>query len=762
VPSPLDQRRPPITPQLAVRVAVLGGVALAAFALIFFRLWFLQVLSGEDYVSQASNNRVRKVRIEAPRGDIVDRNGDRLVETRQAPVVQLEPDTLPQIARDLADVYRLQLAAAEGDRLAAGDRLRAIERNRKVEKRSYTTEERQLRKTLARAARRARPVGIPSLPKDEAAALKLYGDLAATLKLRPDQVAERARTGAREAARSLALYRSLGEVLDMSTREIHVRVIRAVADAPFANVTVQTDVEKEAFDYLVERRDRFPGVLPETVYLRNYPHKTLAAQLFGTQREISPSELEDPDNRKLNLEQGDHIGKDGLEEEYDRYLRGTPGFDKFRVDSLGERDERYPVTRRKPRQGNRLKLTLDLKLQQAADSAMQFGIESANRNGLPAKAGAYVAMNPKTGAIYAIGSYPSFDANVFARPLSQRTFNALVDDEQGAPLTNRAISATYPTGSTFKPITAIASLAEGILTPQRTIIDDGLYELGPQKYRNAKDAKFGPIQLSEALKVSSDVFFYTLGGEANARGAVIQRWARKLGLGKTTGIDLPGEFGGLVPDRRWRDAEYSKYQVCAKKAGVPEGTVAALNECGGIEKPWTPGDNVNLSVGQGDLQATPLQMAVAYSTIANGGRKPVPHLGQAIEDGVGRPVLEIERRDARSTVPIDPAWQSSVLEGLRKAAMEPGGTSYDVMKGLTGAGLTIYGKTGTVERYPNPDQSWYAAYVPHETQPMVVVVTVEKGGFGAESAAPAACRIISRWFLERRDVGCQPGASETR
>ena len=711
---------------------MLGGIALAAFALIFFRLWFLQVLSGEEYVSQAANNRVRKVRIEAPRGDIVDRNGDKLVETRQAPVVQIEPDALPQAERDLAEGYRKQLAASERARLAAGARLRDIERTRRVEKRRYTVEERTLRRKLARAARRAEPISIPRLPRTETEMVRLY--------------------------------RRLGRVLDLTPRQIHIRVIRAIADAPYANITVKTDVEKEAYDYLVERRDRFPGVRTETVFLRSYPLKTLAAQLFGTQREISPEELEEEKYRKLRLEQGDHIGKDGLEEFYDEYLRGTPGFDKFRVDSLGERDERYPVSRRKPRQGNRLKLTIDLKLQRAADSAMAFAIGAANRNGNPAKAGAYVAMNPRTGEIYALGSYPSFDANLFAKPLSQSTYNSLIDTEQGAPLVNRAISATYPTGSTFKPITALASLSEGILTPSRTIVDDGVFELGPQKFKNAKDARFGALQLPRALQVSSDVFFYTLGYEANARGPIIQRWAKKLGLGRRTGIDLPGEFAGLVPDRKWRDEEYAKYQVCAKRNKVPEGTVAALNLCGGVEKPWTPGDNVNLAVGQGDLQATPLQMAVAYSTLANGGRVPRPHLGYKIEDGVGRPILEIERRGVRQ-VTIDPAWQAAVLEGLRKAAMEPGGTSYDVMKGLAAAKLTIHGKTGTVERYPNPDQSWYAAYVPDEAQPMVVVVTVEKGGFGAEAAAPAACRILAQWFLrpeQRRAASCEPGTSQTR
>jgi penicillin-binding protein 2 len=724
----MDERRPPITPQLAVRVAVLGGIAFVLFAIIFFRLWFLQVLSGEDYVSQARENRVRKIRVEAPRGDIVDRHGDDvLVRTREAPVVLIDPSTLPAAEREAADTYRTALSAAERARLAAADRVRSIDRARRVEGRKLSRAEKRNRARLARAARRAQPVPIPAMPADP-------------------QMRD--------------LFSRLGKVLRMPPRIIHGRVVRAIADAPYANVVVKTGISRDAYNFLVERKDRFPGVQPDTVFLRHYPHHELAAQLFGTVREIAPGELKE--DRYEGLEAGDRVGKDGLEETYDEVLRGEPGYDIYRVNSLGDKDERTRVRRREYRQGNRLKLTLDLDLQRTADKAMEQGIAAARGNGNPATAGAYVAMDPRNGEVFAIGSYPSFDANIFAKPVSQRTYDRLIDEERGAPLFNRAISATYPTGSVFKPITAVAAMAEGILSPGRVIVDDGTFELGGREFKNARDAVYGALALPRALQVSSDVFFYTLGFEADARGAIIQQWARRLGLGKPTGIDLPGEFGGLVPDRKWRDEGFRKYQRCVDKENVAAGTTQALFACGGIERPWSAGDNVNLSVGQGDLQATPLQMATAYSAIINDdGRVPRPHLGLEIQDGAGRTLQQIRKSPARK-VDIAPDAREAIKAGLRAAAMEPTGTSYDVFRGFTGGEpITLYGKTGTVERAPNPDQSWYAVYADHPTQPIVVVVTVEKGGFGAESAAPAARVILSEWF-DRRDKSFREGTSQTR
>jgi penicillin-binding protein 2 len=708
VPNPVEERRPPITPQLAMRVAVLGGIAFVLFAIVFFRLWFLQVLSGEDYVSQARDNRVRKVRIEAPRGDIVDRHGTVLVKTRVAAVVQIAPGSLPDAVLDQADAFRKARSAAEQDRLQAAARLRSLERDIRERRRGASRKQRRERRALSREARRAAPVTVPRLPASE--------------------------------TEQRRLYRRLGKVIDVRPRVIHERVIEGIAELPYSNVTIRTAVPRDAFNYIRERKEQFPGVDVEKRYLREYPHEELGAQLFGTTREISPEELEM--KRYRGVAAGTRIGADGIEESYDDYLRGTDGFTRVIINALGSRDDRRRMARREPRQGQRLRLTLDLKLQRAANDAIRRGVEAASQNG--AKAGAFVAMDPRNGEILALGSYPSFDANEFARPISQKRYDELSSEELGAPLFNRAIAATYPTGSTFKPITAMAALEEGVITPTSTIVDDGEFELGDRVLKNAKDASYGALQLPGALTVSSDIFFYELGLQMNGQGPVLQDWARRLGVGRRTGIDIPGEFGGLIPDADWRNKGYEEYLKCAKKAKVEVGTTAALFACGGIERPWTAGDNVNLAVGQGDLQATPLQLATGYATIANGGRVVRPHLGQQVEDGQGRLVEEI-RTPLRRRVQFDPAHRDAIMTGLHGAATAANGTSSDVFADFRYRDV-LYGKTGTAERQPNPDQSWYACYVDHPTRPIVVVTTIERGGFGAETAAPAARLILNEWF----------------
>jgi penicillin-binding protein 2 len=721
VPPSLEERRPAITPQLALRVALLGGFAFVLFGVVFFRLWFLQVLTGEDYVSQARENRVRKVRIEAPRGDIVDRNGRALVRTRVAPVVQVVPSQLPDAVLELADQYREARGKVEGERLRAASQLRSLDRELNEDGRRTTRAERRERRRLARAARKAAPVSVPALP-------------ATATDVR-------------------ALYRRLGRVIDVSPRTINERVIEGVAETPYSNVTVKTDVAKAAFNYLRERKEQFPGIAVEKLYLRSYPHDELAAQLFGTLREISPKELKE--RRYRGVAPGTRIGASGIEYSYDSYLRGKDGYTKVVINALGNRDERRETSRVEPKQGSQLKLSLDLDLQRTANNALRRAISAAAVNG--AKAGAFVAMDPRNGEVLALGSYPSFDANVFAKPLSQRKYDELNSEAKGAPLFNRAIAATYPTGSTFKVVTAMAALQEGLITPSSTIYDSGVFKLGDREFKNAKDAVFGPLQLRRALTVSSDVFFYELGAQANSKGPIIQDWARRLGIGRKTGIDIPGEFAGLVPDAEWRNQGYDDYLKCAKKAKVTPGTQEALYACGGIERQWSTGDNVNLAVGQGDLQATPLQLATAYSTIANGGRAIRPHLGSAVEDGAGRLVQQI-RKPPRRKVEFSQANQQAIMDGLRGAASEEDGTSADVFKGFP---LPVYGKTGTAERAPNPDQSWYAAYVPHPTRPIVVVTTVERGGFGAETAAPAARLILAEWF-HLSDRSFHAGSSQTR
>ena len=721
MPSPIEDRRPPITPQLAVRIAVLGGITFVLFAIIFFRLWFLQVLTGDDYVSQARDNRVRKIKIEAPRGNVIDRNGKTLVKTRAAPVVQILPTQVPDAELEVADRYRKDLAAVEGRRLAAAADLRSLDRRLSADGRRSTRREKRRRAALAKEATRAERVAVGPIPAGEP-------------ELR-------------------SLYRRLGHVVGMKPVAIHRRVVRGIADQPSANVTVKTDVPPPAFNYLLEHREQFPGVVVEKKYLRNYPFKTLGAQLFGTLREISPEELDREEYRGVT--QGTRIGKDGIEETYDKYLRGTDGYTRVIVNSSGNRDDTRRTSRVDPIQGRQIRLTLDLGLQRASQNAMARAVAAAADNG--ADAGAYVALDPRDGEVLALGSYPSFDANLFAKPIDQRTYDRLNSEDNGAPLFNRAISAGYPTGSTFKPITAFAAVDAGIITPSTVINDGGVFRYGDREFKNARDAVFGPLALPRALQVSSDVFFYTLGAGANERGPVIQEEARRLSFGKPTGIDLPGEFGGLVPDGEWRDGEFAEYEQCRKKEGLPYQSQAALFACGGVDRPWTGGDNVNLAVGQGDLQATPLQLAVAYAAIANGGRVVTPHLGMQVEDAGGRQLEEI-RKPAKREIDFDPDTLAAVREGLRAAAGEPGGMSTDVFAGFPYA---VHGKTGTAERGVQPDQSWYACYVDDPAKPIVVVVTIEKGGFGAETAAPAARLILSKWFGVK-DSGFHSGTSATR
>jgi penicillin-binding protein 2 len=311
----------------------------------------------------------------------------------------------------------------------------------------------------------------------------------------------------------------------------------------------------------------------------------------------------------------------------------------------------------------------------------------------------------------------------------------------------------------FKPVTALAALQDRLTTPNERYDDTGLFEYGNQKYQNAKKASNGSIDMSDAIKKSSDTYFFRLGSLAVGSQS-IQRWARKLGFGRKTDIDVPGERPGLVPDDRWRNREYAKYAACVKKNHLTEQTTPALFKCGGIERKWVGGDNVNLAVGQGDLQATPLQVAVAYSALANGGTIVRPHVGAAIEDGNGGDVEEFSVR-ARRKIKIDQGDLSVVRDGLRRAVQEPGGTSYDVFRGWNMSDHPVYGKTGTAERGNNPDQAWYACWVMDKKRPIVVVVTVEKGGFGAETAAPAARLILSQWFATG-DNEFHVGASETR
>ena len=676
--EPIDPRRAPITPQLALRVAILGGIALALFAVVFLRLWYLQVLTGDSFRQQALNNRVRHVPVAAPRGSVLDRNGRQIVVNRVATVVQLDPKSLPAADRDAINEWGSK---------------------------------------MTRRAARAPEFRGPRPPRPQPTAV----------------------TSARLAR--------LAPVLGTTPAALWRKTVTQLVIVPYANVRLKVDVPDPQRNYLLERERAYPGIAVERIYLRRYPYGETAAQLVGSVGQINADQLKAKAYRGIAA--GTVIGQEGIETAYDTFLRGTDGVQSITIDASGRR--RASRISADPVPGKSLRTAIDLPLQRTGQRALNRIIA-----GGPGKAGAFVALDPRNGEVLAMGSAPSFDPRILASPISPERYDALFNTD-AAPKFNRAISGLYATGSTFKPITALAALDHGLVTPATTIVDNGCMTIGADKQErcNAKKAVNGPVDLRRAMQVSSDIYFYTLGLWANRlQGQVIQTWARRLGLGRPTGIDLPGEAAGTIPDKAWRRRIAKKelaYEAVHHNRCPPDCVYSD-------KRPWTVGDNVSLAVGQGDVQATPLQMAVAYAALANGGRIVRPHLGLAIEDDAGRQLQRLEGGRGRR-VTLDPAYRAPILDGLHLATIGDG-TSAPVFRGWRQSALPLYGKTGTAQYTGRPDQSWYVAFVKDGPRPLVVAATVEDGGFGAEAAAPVACRMLNLWF--RQKAACTPGTSATR
>lgn len=622
------------------RVALLGALMLALFALVFFRLWYLQVLSGDRYLAEANANRVRNIKVEAPRGEIVDRNGRRLVVNRESWLVSVDPRRW-------------------------GVRL------------------------------------------DEKA------------KLETEQGFD-------------PVIRKVAAVLKVPTRRLRENMRRSLVHQAAGGVVAASDVPFRAVVRIEEIQNQFPGVTVEQMFERSYPYGRLAAHLFGHVREIDAEQLKSREFE--NVAAGSRVGQEGLEQKYDRFLRGRDGKQRIEVDAA---DQLAGSLKGSPaRVGNELRLTLDLGVQQAGEEALRL---AANND--PTHGGAFVAMNIESGAILGMASFPSFNPDIYTGMLSPAAYKRLTGAAYGAPLTNRAIASAYPAASTFKPITSLAGLQSGLMTESTTIDDGGRIKVGEAYRQNAGGVANGPVNLRKALKVSSDVYFYKLGMDADRKGGdLIQRWATRLGLGKSPPVDIPGATPGLVPTPKWRNRIYEKYK----------GTKYATD-------PWTLGNTVNVAIGQGDLQVSPLQMAVVYAAFGNGGYLVQPHLGSQIEDQ-GRVVQQIDARPRRR-IPMNDEYRRAILEGLFDAANSPGGTSADVFAGFP---VKIAGKTGTAQVPGKQDQSWYVALAPYPNPKYVVATTVEQGGFGAAAAAPATRLILAKILNVRQKQKFVRGASATR
>lgn len=495
----------------------------------------------------------------------------------------------------------------------------------------------------------------------------------------------------------------LAAILGITQEQLQQRII--AHGNHFGPVHLATDIGQDVIAKLEEYRDEFPGINIEVQPLRYYPYEGLAANVIGY---VGEAGEEDRDENDQPYEPGTIVGRAGLEFYYDQVLRGVNGGRRVEVDATGRPVKNIEDKAIVP--GKNLRLTLDLALQQATEKAIREELaELATENIWPTGVAA-VALDPNTGAVLAMSSWPSYNPNSFAVGISSAEWKAL-NDNQLRPFDNRAISGLYPPGSLFKTVTGISALENKVVTPEEKIYDSGKHWVIDK--RNAGGEAFGWVNFYDAMAKSDNVYFYEMGNRLGIDK--IEATARKLGLGEKTGIDLYGEAAGLVANEKYKKETFGDY--------------------------WYLGETFDAAIGQSFHLATPLQMAVLFSEIANGGTRYKPYLVSRVDNLDGSP-YRIHTPEVAAHLTIS----KSVLDVIRRSLREvtsPNGTA-----GLLFAGypIAVAGKTATSETGDGLDHAWFAAYAPYDDPQIVVVVIVEHAGYGVDSAAPIARKMLNQFF----------------
>lgn len=460
----------------------------------------------------------------------------------------------------------------------------------------------------------------------------------------------------------------------------------------------------EVVDKVEENLRYLPGVMLEVQPVRNYPNKQLAVHALGYVGEISDYEIEQ--GAYSDLKAGDIIGKFGLENYYDSYLRGEDGSYREEVDVAGRVVQIMDKVEPKPGQG--LVLTIDAKLQRVAEEAVDRQLRA-----IGARGAAVVAIDPNNGEVKALVSRPGFDPNWFVNGISEKNWKYLNTDPFH-PMTDKVIAGEYPPGSTFKIVTGSAALEEKKVTPDELIYDSGRHWLIDM--RNAGGEALGYINFKRALAASDNVYFYEMGNRVGIEA--LDKYAREFGFGQTTGIDLHGEAQGLIATPEYK-----------KKV---------------FDEEWYLGDTFNTAIGQGFTLGTPIQVAEMLSAVATDGKRYKPHLVSKIlnDDGSVAKTFEPEEE---GRLPISEPTLKLIQEGL-EAVTESGGTA-SFLKSLP---VPVAGKTGTAENPHGLEHGWFIAYAPTTRPQLVVVCIVEQGSFGTISAAPIVKSILEYVFTDPR------------
>lgn len=518
------------------------------------------------------------------------------------------------------------------------------------------------------------------------------------------------------------LVRHLSNVLGMPYAAVR-RNIRDNTEGAQAQHTIATDVRRSTIAYIQEHAGEFEGVTVVDRTEREYPYGTLACHVLGytgtiTAEQLEAQDSEERDEGSIVYETGDIVGQAGVEAQYESLLQGVRGEQTVTVDAAG--NVTGQVGEVPPRSGTDIRLTLDVNIQRACEEGLAYAISISKQFGYnEAGNGAMLCLDCTNGEILGMASTPTYDPSVFIGGISNDAWSQLNGDESGNPLLNRAIGGQYMSASTTKPLSALAGLEYGVYSSTRTTTCTGYWTGDGEAYGKWcwDHSGHGVMTLEDGIIYSCDPVFYDIGHDFfydkdNPEG--LQEMFRRWGLGSTTGVDLPSEQAGRVPDAAWKKEYFSDYSD--------------------EDRTWNPGDMSNIVIGQGDLLVTPLQMACAYMGIANGGKEYTPHvfLSALARDGEGGDSYRYNETGSkeRLTAEVDSAYLDLVHSGLKRMIYEESATLAAHFSSLP---VTVAGKSGTGEKAGQDPYGWFITYAPYEDPKYVVCGVLEQGGFGGSS-----------------------------
>ena len=503
----------------------------------------------------------------------------------------------------------------------------------------------------------------------------------------------------------MAVINKLAGIIEVPPEQI-LEKIKQNEDS-YEPIRIKSNLSAAMVTKIEERSEELPGILLKLQSIRKYVNNELAVHVLGYVGEVSEYEISKEQNTDLKV--GSIVGKFGLERFYDNYLRGTDGSYREEVDVAGRVVQTLDELPPKPGQG--LVLTVDGKLQREAEKIVDEHLKYLRSSGFApnANAAAIIAIDPRNGAIKALVSRPGFNPNLFVNGISSKDWQA-INDNPFDPMSNKVISGEYPPGSTFKIVTGSAALETGKVTPQEMIFDSGKHWLIPMG--NAEGEALGWLNFHKALAASDNVYFYEMGNRVGIDA--LKKYAALFGFGKTTGIDLFGETEGIIAS--------------------PEYKMKVFDE------DWYLGDTFNAAIGQGFNLATPIQLAVMLSAVANNGDIYRPHLVDKIVNDDGSVIKEI-KPEKIGRLPVS-AETLELLQSALKAVAQEGGTAAQ----MANLSVPVAGKTGTAENPHGKDHGLFVGYAPADNPNLVVVAVIDQGGFGSVSAAPIVQRIFEYIF----------------